>query len=203
MFVERPFILLKLYYKGALWRLENKEKTIYLTFDDGPVDGVTDKVLDILDEYGVKATFFCVGENVMNNRDLFEEVKRRGHAVGNHTYNHIKGFNTSTGYYLRNVDKANELINSDLVRPPYGRIKPSQYRELRRRGYRVVLWDVITRDYNRRLSPKTVKRIIHWYSRSGSIVVFHDSVKAQKNMLAVLPWAIEFYMKRGYKFKTL
>ena len=202
MFIERPFILLKFYYKGALWRIKSKEKTVYVTFDDGPDPDVTPKVLDILDHYGVKATFFCVGENVHRHPEVFQEVIRRGHHVGNHTYNHIKGFDTSTGYYMRNVAKADELIHSDLVRPPYGRIKPSQFRELKKK-YRVVFWDVITRDYNRHLSPNTVFRIIHWYCRSGSIVVFHDSKKAEKNMLAVLPRAIEFWQKKNYKFGLL
>lgn len=202
MFVERPFILLKLYYKGALSRIRSKEKTIYLTFDDGPTPDITPQILDILDRYGVKATFFCVGDNVRHYPDMFEEIKRRGHRVGNHTMNHLSGFNVSTGYYMRNVAKADELIHSDLVRPPYGRVKPSQFRELKKK-YRVVLWDVITRDYNPRISPKTVFRIVHWFSRDGSIVVFHDSKKASKNMLPVLPKAIEFYIQHNYKFGLL
>ena len=202
MFIERPFILLKSYDKGALWRIKSDEKTVYVTFDDGPDPDVTPKVLDILDQYGVKATFFCVGDNVHKHPEVFEDILRRGHRLGNHTYNHIKGFDTSTGFYMRNVAKADELIHSDLVRPPYGRIKPSQFRELKKK-YRVVFWDVVTRDYNQRLSPNDVFRIIHWYCRSGSIVVFHDSKKAQKNMLAVLPRAIEFWQKKNYKFCLL
>ncbi len=203
MFVERPIFLLKWYYKGAVWRPHAEKKTIYLTFDDGPVPDNTLNILDILDRYNVKATFFCVGENVMKFPDLFKEILRRGHAVGNHTFNHIKGFDVSTRYYMNNIRKAERYIPSKLVRPPYGRIKPSQFKALKRDGYTVVFWDVITRDYNRFLSPKQVMRIIHWYSRSGSIVVFHDSLKARKNTLAVLPEAIEYYQRKGYQFGVL
>ncbi|MCR4619623.1 MAG: polysaccharide deacetylase family protein [Paludibacteraceae bacterium] len=203
MFVERPFFLLKWFYKGALWRVrKHGEKVIYLTFDDGPTPQSTYRILEILRRYNVKATFFCVGENVMKYPEVFEQIKAEGHAVGNHTFNHVSGWNSSTRYFMRQAEKADAYIHSDLFRPPYGHMMPRQLKELKQK-YRIVLWDVITRDYNQRLSPKHVMRIVHWYSRNGSIVVFHDNVKAAKNCLAVLPEAIEFYKRKGYSFRLV
>lgn len=202
MFVERPLSILRFYYSGAIWRIKQREKTIYLTFDDGPIPEVTPLVLDILDKYNIKATFFCVGENVYKHPDVFEEVKRRGHHVGNHTYNHLKGFVTSLENYMDNVQKADEQIHSHLFRPPYGRIKRSQLHALTKK-YRVVLWDLVTRDYNKKLSPEFIMKNVRRLSRNGSVVVFHDSLKAEKNMLAVLPQAIEYWQSKGYQFDTL
>lgn len=203
MFVERPLLILKWFYKGATWRLRRHgEKVIYLTFDDGPTPENTRRILDILRRYDVKATFFCVGENVMKYPETFDQIKAEGHAVGNHTFNHVSGWNSSTRYYVRQVEKADAYIHSKLFRPPYGHLMPRQLKELKSK-YRIVLWDVITRDYNPRLSPAHVMRIVHWYSRNGSIVVFHDNVKAAKNCLEVLPKAIEFYRRKGYTFRTL
>lgn len=202
MFFERPLNSLRLFYRGAIWKIKREEKTIYLTFDDGPVPGVTARVLDILDSYNIKATFFCVGENVANNPDIYAEVLQRGHQVGNHTYNHLKGFEYSTESYLANVAKASEVIHSNLFRPPYGRIKPKQLRMLCKQ-YKVVLWDLVTRDYNSFLSPDYIMRNIRALTRNGSIIVFHDSLKAEKNLFAVLPLAIEFWISEGYLFDVL
>lgn len=202
MFVERPLNSLRLFYRGAVWRINKEEKAIYLTFDDGPVPEVTPAVLDILDKYGIKATFFCVGDNVTKHPDVYAEVLRRGHHVGNHTHNHLKGFECSTEHYLNNVEKAAGVINSKLFRPPYGRVTPKQLKLLCKQ-YKVVLWDLITRDYNKKLSPEYIMKIIKRLSRNGSVVVFHDSIKAHENMFAVLPQAIEFWQKEGYQFKLL
>lgn len=194
--VLRPFM------GKLLWRKSSSEKVIYLTFDDGPVPEVTPLVLDLLDEYNLKATFFCVGENVEKYPGIYNEVLRRGHKTGNHTYNHLKGVSVSTEEYVANVEKAALSIESNLFRPPYGRLKNKQRKALKA-GYEIVMWDVITHDYNSNLSPITIMQNIKRYSRNGSLVVFHDSVKAERNMLAVLPLAIEYWNSKGYRFETL
>ena len=194
--VLRPFM------GKLLWRKSSSEKVIYLTFDDGPVPEVTPLVLDLLDEYNLKATFFCVGENVEKYPGIYNEVLKRGHRTGNHTYNHLKGVSVSTDEYLANVEKAALSIESNLFRPPYGRLKSKQRKALKA-GYEIVMWDVITHDYNSNLSPITIMQNIKRYSRNGSLVVFHDSVKAERNMLTVLPLAIEYWNSKGYRFETL
>ena len=194
--IVRPF------FRNTIWRKTPSEKVIYLTFDDGPVPEVTPSVLDILDKYGWKATFFCVGENVLKYPELYNEVLRRGHRTGNHSFNHIKGFNYSTEAYVENVKKAAEYIHSDLFRPPYGRITRKQISALKD-DYNIVMWDVITHDYDKKLSPEQVFANVTTHLRKGSIVVFHDSVKASANLLEVLPQAIEFWKSKGYDFRLL
>ena len=194
--IVRPF------FRNTIWRKTPSEKVIYLTFDDGPVPEVTPSVLDILDKYGWKATFFCVGENVQKYPELYNEVLRRGHRTGNHSFNHIKGFNYSTEAYVENVKKAAEYIHSDLFRPPYGRITRKQISALKD-DYNIVMWDVITHDYDKKLSPEQVFANVTTHLRKGSIVVFHDSVKASANLLEVLPQAIEFWKSKGYDFRLL
>lgn len=202
MFLERPLDFLRIFYPGGIWRVKNCGKTIFLTFDDGPIPQVTPAVLDILDRYGVKATFFCVGDNAVKYPDVYADILNRGHAVGNHTYNHIKGFEHSVKHYIENVEQAAAHIQSNLFRPPYGRIRPSQLSFLRKK-YKVILWDIITRDYNPHLSPEFILGNIRRLTRTGSIVVFHDSVKSQKNLFAVLPQAIEYWQAEGYAFGIL
>jgi len=192
----RPFL------GKLLWRKSSSEKVIYITFDDGPVPEVTPLVLDLLDEYNIKATFFCVGENVEKYPEVYNEVLKRGHRTGNHTYNHLKGASVSTNEYVANVEKASLNIQSNLFRPPYGRIKKDQKKALKP-GYEIVMWDVITHDYNSSLSPQTIMQNIRRYSRNGSLVVFHDSIKAERNMLTVLPLAIEYWNSKGYSFDVL
>lgn len=190
--------ILKSVIKNVVWRINPAKKVIYLTFDDGPNSRVTPLVLDILDRFEVKATFFCVGENVSRFPDVFDEVKRRGHTVGNHTFNHLKGFEFATDYYVRNVEKANGYIKSDLFRPPHGQIKPSQIKALKD-DYRIIMWDFITYDYDKRIEPEKIIAEVKKRSRNGSIVVFHDSLKAEKNVLQVLPEALRFWKENGYK----
>jgi peptidoglycan/xylan/chitin deacetylase (PgdA/CDA1 family) len=189
-------------YLGVTWRKSSQDKVIYLTFDDGPIPEVTPWVLDVLDEYQIKATFFCVGENVMRHPELYQEILRRGHRTGNHTYNHIRGFFTKTKDYLENVEKASRLIESNLFRPPHGEMRISQLRALRKH-FEIVQWDVITRDYDRDLSGEKVLDIVKKYARNGSIIVFHDSLKAERNMRFAMPRALEFLLKEGYQFQTL
>ena len=190
--------ILKSVIKNVVWRINPAEKVIYLTFDDGPNSRVTPLVLDILDRFEVKATFFCVGENVSRFPDVFDEVKRRGHTVGNHTFNHLKGFEYSTDDYVRNVKKASEFIDSRLFRPPHGQIKPSQIKALKD-DYRIIMWDFITYDYDKRIEPEKIIAEVKKRSRNGSIVVFHDSLKAEKNVLQVLPEALRFWKENGYE----
>lgn len=201
MNVQFPKVLRPLMGK-LIWRKNPSEKVIYLTFDDGPVPEVTPLVLDILDKYKVKATFFCVGENVEKYPEVYADVLKRGHKTANHTYNHLKGFSVSSEDYLQNVQKAAELIDSRLFRPPYGRVTLNQLRRLKP-DYEIVMWDLITHDYNRNLSVETVFRNVRKYSRNGSIIVFHDSVKAKNNVLEVLPLSIEYLSVEGYAFGVL
>ena len=190
--------ILKSVIKNVVWRINPAKKVIYLTFDDGPNSRVTPLVLDILDRFEVKATFFCVGENVSRFPDVFDEVKRRGHTVGNHTFNHLKGFEYSTDDYVRNVKKASEFIDSRLFRPPHGQIKPSQIKALKD-DYLIIMWDFITYDYDKPIEPEKIIAEVKKRSRNGSIVVFHDSLKAEKNVLQVLPEALRFWKENGYE----
>jgi len=194
--IFRPFM-------GKLtWRKNPSEKVIYLTFDDGPVPEVTPLVLDVLDKYELKATFFCVGENVQKYPEVYADVISRGHKIGNHTFNHLKGFSVTTEEYIENVLKASEYIDSKLFRPPYGRITRKQLKHLTPL-YEVIMWDFITHDYNRNLSPATILKTVKCHSRNGAIVVFHDSIKSKVNVLTTLPLAIEFLKDQGYIFGVL
>ena len=190
------------FFRNLIWRKCPSEKIIYLTLDDGPVPEVTPQVLDILDKYNVKATFFCVGQNVEKNQELYADILQRGHRVGNHTYSHIKGFSLPNSVYLDDVAKAATVIKSHLFRPPYGQIGRSQAKLLSAQ-YEIIMWDLITHDYNQNLTAKKVLRNVTRYSRNGSIVVFHDSIKAKQNVLTVLPMALEFWRKEGYSFGVL
>lgn len=187
----------------GIWRRKVAGKRqVYLTFDDGPCPETTPQLLDILDRNGIKATFFCVGDNVRKYPELFAELIRRGHRVGNHTMHHLKGFRTACQTYVADVEMADSLIGSSLLRPPYGRIRLSQLRRLRSK-YTIVFWDVITRDYNRKLSPEFVCGVVRRYARNGSVIVFHDSQKASKNMLAAIQPSIDYLKAEGYTFALL
>lgn len=203
MLIERPPLFYRLLFPEGLWRLKRKKrKVVYLTFDDGPVPEVTPWVLDTLDRYGVKATFFMVGDNVARNRELFEEVKRRGHHYGNHTMHHLQGMHVSTYRYLHDITEANDLIDSSLFRPPHGLLRWKQARSIKDR-YNIIMYDLVTRDYSKKLNPEQVFANVRRYARNGSIIVFHDSLKAERNMKAVLPQAIEWLRARGYEFDVL
>lgn len=172
---------------------------MYLTFDDGPIPEVTPWVLDVLDQYGIKATFFLVGDNVRRHPELLDEIKRRGHSYGNHTMHHLQGMKVHSRRYLRDITEANELICSPLFRPPHGLIRWSQAKAIKER-YNLVMYDLVTRDYSRKLGPEQVLNNIKRYTRNGSIIVFHDSLKAERNLRAVLPAAIEWLKQQGYTF---
>lgn len=203
MLIERPPLLFRLLCPEAIWRIKkNRKKTVFLTFDDGPIPEVTPWVLDTLDHYGIKATFFMVGDNVARNPRLYEEVRRRGHSVGNHTMHHLQGMKVTTYRYMHDITDANDLIDSPLFRPPHGLLRGRQARAIKDR-YNIVMYDLVTRDYSKKLTPEKVFNNVKRYVRNGSIIVFHDSLKAEKNMKAVLPKAIEYLRDRGYSFEAL
>lgn len=199
--LQFPVILRPLFGK-LTWRVKTNSRLIYLTFDDGPVPEVTPQVLDILDKYGWKATFFCVGENVQKHPALYQEILQRGHRVGNHSFNHIRGYNYSVEEYVENVKKASGYIDSRLFRPPHGRIKRAQIKALKD-DYQIIMWDVITYDYDKNKSPDMIFKTVKRYLRKGSIVVFHDSIKAEKNVLAVLPKALAYWKEQHYNYGLL
>ena len=202
MFVEQPPLFYRILFPECVWRLHRKRKCVYLTFDDGPIPEVTPWVLDTLDQYGVKATFFCVGDNVRRNPELFEEIKRRGHNVGNHTMNHLQGIKVTSQRYLRNVLEAHRYINSPLFRPPHGLLRWAQASILREQ-FTIVMYDLVTRDYSNKLSGEDVLNNVKRYARKGSIIVFHDSLKAEKNLKYALPRAIEWLKSKGYTFELI
>jgi peptidoglycan/xylan/chitin deacetylase (PgdA/CDA1 family) len=177
------------------------ERAVYLTFDDGPIPEVTPWVLDILDKYKVKATFFMVGDNVRKHPDEYKMVVERGHRIGNHSHNHLKGFAETTDHYLANVDMANCYISSNLYRPPHGIMRMSQYHALSKR-YRIIMWDLVTRDYNPKLTGEQVLGKVKRYARPGSIITFHDSLRSVHNLHYALPRAIEWLLAEGYEFKV-
>ncbi len=203
MLIERPPLVYRLLFPEAIWRIKKrKSKVIYLTFDDGPIPEVTPWVLDVLDRYGVKATFFMVGDNVRRHPELLDEVRWRGHSYGNHTMHHLQGFKESTRRYLRDLTEAAELIDTPLFRPPHGLIRWSQAKVVKEH-YNLVMYDLVTHDYSRKLSPDQVLQNVKRYTRNGSIIVFHDSLKAERNLRAVLPQAIEWLLTQGYEFNAL
>ena len=201
MLIEQPPKLLRWLYPRALWRMDKNVKAVYLTFDDGPIPKITPWVLDLLDKYNIKATFFLVGDNVRKHPEEFKMIVERGHRVGNHTFNHISGLKYLSYNYLENTNKADELINSTLFRPPHGWMRWGQYIVLSHR-YTVVMWDLVTRDYSKRLNGRQVLRNVKKYVRNGSIITFHDSIKSEKNMKYALPRAIEWLLEQGYEFKV-
>lgn len=199
MLIERPPLLYRLLFPGAVWRLPVPDKkAVYLTFDDGPVPEVTPRVLDILERHNVKATFFVVGDNVRRNPGLLEEILAHGHSIGNHTMHHIQGIKTSRKAYLADIAQAALLIPSTLYRPPHGLIKLSQLVSVRK-NFTIVMHDVVTRDYNSRFDSRRVLENVRRYVRNGSIIVFHDSIKARDNMLGALEDSIVWLKQEGYE----
>ena len=202
MFIEQPPQLIRYLYPSAIWRMDKDERAVYLTFDDGPIPRVTPWVLDILDRYGIKATFFMVGVNIRKHPDEFRMVVEKGHRIGNHTFNHIRGLSYDINSYLENTDKAcRMMMNTNLFRPPHGYMSPKQYAELKKR-YKIIMWDLVTRDYNRKFNGEQILQKVKKYVRNGSIITFHDSLKSEENIRYALPKAIEWLMEQGYEFKV-
>ncbi len=200
MLIEQPPLLYRILFPEAIWRIKRKkQRVVYLTFDDGPIPEVTPWVLDTLDKYGIKATFFMVGDNARRHPWLVEDIKKRGHSYGNHTMHHLQGFKVTTLRYMRDITEANEYIDSSLFRPPHGLMRWSQAKAIKDR-YNIVMYDLVTRDYSYKLNGEEVlKNVIH-YTRNGSIIVFHDSLRAERNLKYALPLAIEWLKKEGYEF---
>lgn len=190
------------WFPKAIWTIPNNRKELYLTFDDGPIPEITPWVLDILAKENIKATFFCVGENVERHPDIYQRILDEGHAVGNHTHNHVQGLKMSHSDFINNVNKANKYINSQLFRPPHGWLKRSQYKTLAKH-YKIVMWDVISVDYNSSVSPQQCLKNVLDFTRSGSIITFHDSLKAESNLKYALPKAIKALKAKGYRFNKI
>jgi len=209
MYYNNAEWVLSLFYPSLTWSKKTDEKVIYLTFDDGPIPEVTEYVLDELNRFSAKATFFCVGHNIEKNRNIFDKLTLTHHSIGNHTFNHLNGWKTENDNYFDNIRQCEAIIGNKaksqgkkLFRPPYGKIKYSQLRKLKE-DYEIVMWDVLTGDFNVNLNEeKCLKKAIK-YTDKGSIVIFHDSIKSQKNLQYVLPRYLEHYSSAGYKFEAL
>lgn len=187
----------------AMFRVsEGGMRRVYLTFDDGPIPEVTPKLLDLLDDYGIKATFFMVGDNVRKYPHLYEDVRRRGHSVGNHTMHHLQGIKVKDDKYLGDIEECAGYVESNLFRPPHGWLKRSQVAELKV-DYKIVMYDLVTRDYSKWLSAKDVVKNVKRYARPGSIIVFHDSLKSLPRLFEALPESIEWLKQEGYEFGVL
>ncbi len=199
--VKTPKFIQKL-FPNFHWSIPTSEKSIYLTFDDGPIPEVTPWVLDQLSKYQAKATFFCVGDNVQKNSEVFQQVIDQGHQVGNHTFNHYNGWGTESINYFHNVRKCARMVQSDLFRPPYGRLTPKQAQFLQRH-YKIIMWDVLSGDFDPSISNEQCLKNVLTKTQSGSIVVFHDSIKAFDKVQYVLPKFLEHFHKQGYRFEAL
>ena len=199
--VHLPHYITK-WFPLAVWRMPDVSKTVYLTFDDGPVPGITPWVLEFLHKHQIKATFFVVGENAFCYPEIFDQIIEEGHSIGNHTYHHLQGLKSSNLTYFKDIDQANRLIGSNLFRPPHGWLKRAQYRYLSKK-YKIIMWDVISCDYNQNITKEEVLKNVLDYARPGSIITFHDSKKAARHLRWVLPRAIEALKADGYEFKQI
>lgn len=202
-FVKTPFFL-RWMYPGLVWK-KPSANTIYITFDDGPIPEVTPFVLNAMAEYDAKATFFCIGDNVRKHPEIYQEVIKAGHSIGNHTFNHLNGWNTDDEKYLENIDECAEYVKSDLFRPPYGKIKKSQIKKLKIQHpeIKVIMWDVLSGDFDQNLSPEKCLENLLSTTVPGSIIVFHDSLKAFDRLKYVLPKALDYWSDKGFVFKKL
>ncbi len=205
--------LAKSLFPDLVWNLPSKEKVIYLTFDDGPTPIVTDWTLDVLKQYNASATFFCIGRNVDAHPLIFKRIASEGHSIGNHTYNHLKGWKTNTKNYLKDIEEAQEVLNNqiqnsefriqNLFRPPYGQIRPKQAKQLINLGYKVIMWNVLAKDWDASISEEKCLENVVSNTSSGDIVVFHDSIKAKKNLQYALPKVLEYFSEKGFEFKRI
>lgn len=197
----RPPKFIKRLFPSLRWNMED-ERAIFITFDDGPHKEITPWVLDTLSKYKAKATFFCIGKNAEQNPEIIERIRREGHALGNHTYSHCKGWGTKSGPYVQDVDLANNYLQSNLFRPPYGRISREQARQLAGR-YNIIMWDILSRDYSRIVSHRRCVREVLPHLRGGSIIAFHDSLKASRNMRYTLPRLLDAAREAGLECRPI
>jgi peptidoglycan-N-acetylglucosamine deacetylase len=199
--VTTPFLVKKL-YPSLTWHFPRKEKKIYFTFDDGPVPEITPWVLDQLAAYQAKATFFCLGKNVEKYPELYRRILAEGHTVGNHTHTHLNGWKCANDDYYQDIEVAKTTISSSLFRPPYGKLRKSQIRDLRKK-YRIVMWDVLSYDFDTSLSPRKCSSYVLKNAKNGSVVVFHDSLKAKQNLTGMLPLLLQKYAAAGFTFCSI
>lgn len=205
-------------YPERIWAFSRSKNTVYLTFDDGPIAGITPWVLSELKNYNAKATFFCIGNNIKKNPEIFQDILFEGHAVGNHTFNHLNGWETKTSEYVENTEITRKIMtefrgqakavenspkNSELFRPPYGRITSAQAKILRKKGFKIVMWDVISFDYDRTITKEKCLQNVLKNIQPGSVVVFHDSRKAEKNLRYVLPEVLKFISDKGWRCSSI
>ena len=201
--------LVKHVLPSLVWNIKTTEKVIYLTFDDGPTPEITDWVLNTLDTFDAKATFFCIGNNIEKHPEIFKRIINKDHAIGNHTYNHLKGWKTKTTDYLINIYKTQIIIDSSynikplLFRPPYGRIKLKQVKALSKLNYQIIMWNVLSKDWDKTVEKEVCLRNVIQNTKEGDIVVLHDSIKASRNMQYTLPRMLDHFTKEGYKFKRI
>ena len=199
------------FFSKYTWRFLSKKKEIFLTFDDGPTPEITEFILSELKKYDAKATFFCIGKNIKNHPELFSQLISDGHSIGNHTQNHLKGWKTNTKDYVDNVLECNKTITQfnnttikqQLFRPPYGKIKKSQAKELLKRGYKIIMWDVLSADFDTTISNERCLQNVLENATKGSIIVLHDSVKAAERMKYALPKVLKTFSDKGYVFKAI
>ena len=205
MYLVKSPLLLKWYYPSLVWHKTRAQRVIYLTFDDGPIPDVTDFALKTLKSFNAKATFFCIGDNIQKHPAIFDQLKADGHAIGNHTFNHLKGWKTDDETYLENFRACQQLTNTNLFRPPYGRIKKSQIASLRAEfpELQIVMWDVLSGDFDVQLAPEKCYENVIRHTRNGAIIVFHDSLKAFDRLKYTLPRALQYFSDQGYQFATL
>ena len=201
MIIEQPAKWLRWLYPRATWRMDKHERAVYLTFDDGPIPEATPFILDVLEENGIQATFFMVGDSVRKYAELYNKVVAAGHRIGNHTFNHIGGARHTIHTYSENASKADELLHTNLFRPPHGWMRLDQYFWLGRK-YRIVMWDLVTRDYSKWMTAEGVLNNVKRYARNGSIITFHDSLKSIDKLHYALPEAIKWLKSQGYEFKV-
>ncbi len=203
MLLARIPRLLGKVFRSFVWEIPTNERIVYLTFDDGPTPGVTEWVLNELDRYDAKATFFCLGKNVQAHPDIYSSITDRGHSVGNHSFSHVKGFRNSVQAYVDDVQKASAFIQSELYRPPYGRLRSKQRIRLQEDRYKIVMWTTLSIDYNSKLEGRQVISNVTDHVRPGSIIVFHDSLKAEKNVRLALPPVLEYLKGHSYKMNRI
>lgn len=200
--IKTPIIVQKL-FSNYCWRFSSSVKEIYLTFDDGPTPEITTYVLNELNKYKAKATFFCIGKNVKKNHAIFERIIEEGHSIGNHTHHHLNGFKTNNSFYIKNICQAAELIDSKLFRPPYGRLKLSQAKSITNLGYKIIMWDVLSADFDPKITPEKCLKNVISKTTNGSIIVMHDSYKSKDKLFYALPKILSHFSERGYVFKAI